>query len=45
MYRRIGIVGLGYVGLTLAAALARKGFEVHGVDANPAVRAALRGGR
>jgi UDP-N-acetyl-D-mannosaminuronic acid dehydrogenase len=45
MYRRIGVVGLGYVGLTLAAALARKGFQVYGVDANPAVLESLRGRR
>ncbi|WP_229397998.1 nucleotide sugar dehydrogenase [Micromonospora okii] len=45
MYRRIGVVGLGYVGLTLAAALARKGYEVHGADVDPAVREALREGR
>ncbi|RKR91299.1 UDP-N-acetyl-D-mannosaminuronic acid dehydrogenase [Micromonospora pisi] len=45
MYRKIGIIGLGYVGLTLAAALARKGYEVHGVDSSPAVRDALNQGR
>ena len=42
---RVGIVGLGYVGLTLAVTLARKGFEVHGADTSPAVLQALRGGR
>lgn len=36
--RRVGIVGMGYVGLTLAAAMARTGgYEVHGVDAQSAV--------
>ena len=45
MSKRIGIVGLGYVGVTLAAALARKGFEVHGVDTQPAVLESLRRGR
>jgi UDP-N-acetyl-D-mannosaminuronic acid dehydrogenase len=31
--RKVGIIGMGYVGLTLAAAMARKGcYEVHGVD-------------
>ncbi|MGI5215727.1 nucleotide sugar dehydrogenase [Plantactinospora sp. CA-290183] len=45
MYRKIGVVGLGYVGLTLAAALARKGYQVYGADAQPAVLAALRDGR
>jgi UDP-N-acetyl-D-mannosaminuronic acid dehydrogenase len=42
---RVGIVGLGYVGLTLAVTLARKGFTVHGTDTAPAVLAALRTGR
>ena len=37
----VGVVGMGYVGLTMAVALARKGFTVHGVDASPAVLAAL----
>ena len=32
----IGVVGMGYVGLTMAVTLARKGFTVHGVDASPA---------
>ena len=41
----IGVVGMGYVGLTMAVALARKGFTVHGVDASPAVLAALGAGR
>ncbi|MEV0005023.1 nucleotide sugar dehydrogenase [Micromonospora sp. NPDC050980] len=45
MYHRIGVVGLGYVGVTLAAALADKGYEVHGVDTQPAVRESLRAGR
>jgi len=37
----VGVVGLGYVGLTLAVTLARKGFTVHGVDSSPAVLDAL----
>ena len=41
----VGVVGLGYVGLTLAVALARKGFTVHGVDTSPAVLDALGKGR
>jgi UDP-N-acetyl-D-mannosaminuronic acid dehydrogenase len=43
--RTVGVIGLGYVGLTLTAALARKGFVVHGVDVDPAVVEALRQGR
>jgi UDP-N-acetyl-D-mannosaminuronic acid dehydrogenase len=41
----LGVVGLGYVGLTLAVALARKGFTVHGAEQSPAVRATLASGR
>jgi len=41
----VGVVGLGYVGLTLAVTLARKGFIVHGVDTSPAVLDALAQGR
>jgi UDP-N-acetyl-D-mannosaminuronic acid dehydrogenase len=43
--KKIGVVGMGYVGLTLTAALARAGNEVHGVDAKPAVRESLSRGR
>jgi UDP-N-acetyl-D-mannosaminuronic acid dehydrogenase len=42
---RIGIVGLGYVGLTLAVTLARRGFVVHGTDTSPTVLQSLRAGR
>ena len=38
---RVAVVGLGYVGLTLAVALARKGFTVFGCDREPRVLAAL----
>jgi UDP-N-acetyl-D-mannosaminuronic acid dehydrogenase len=44
-YERVGIVGMGYVGLTLAAALADKGFQVHGVDVQPAVLDSLKAGK
>ncbi|MBD9732598.1 nucleotide sugar dehydrogenase [Streptomyces sp. H28] len=44
-FHRIGVIGMGYVGLTLTAALARKGFEVHGVDVQPAVLESLGRGR
>ncbi len=44
-FKHIGIVGLGYVGLTLALVLADHGFQVRGVDANPRVRNSLRRGR
>ncbi|WP_433201869.1 nucleotide sugar dehydrogenase [Dactylosporangium sp. CS-047395] len=45
MARTIGVIGMGYVGLTLTAALARKGFIVHGVDVQPAVVDSLNRGR
>lgn len=35
-YRRVSVVGLGYVGLPLAALLASRGIDVVGVDVNPA---------
>lgn len=35
------IFGLGYVGLTLAVALADAGFRVHGVERDPAIRKSL----
>lgn len=41
----VGVIGMGYVGLTLTAALARKGFVVHGVDVQPAVLDSLSRGR
>ncbi|MFI1994154.1 nucleotide sugar dehydrogenase [Actinoplanes sp. NPDC020271] len=41
----IGVVGLGYVGLTLTAALADKGFTVYGADASPQVIDTLSQGR
>jgi UDP-N-acetyl-D-mannosaminuronic acid dehydrogenase len=43
--KRVGIVGLGYVGITLAVALARKGFTVFGCDRVPQVVTALAAGR
>lgn len=41
----VAVVGLGYVGLTLAVALAEAGMRVAGVEANPEVRAAVAAGR
>lgn len=45
VHATVGIIGMGYVGLTLAAAMARKGYRVYGVDAKPEVVDALRAGR
>jgi UDP-N-acetyl-D-glucosamine dehydrogenase len=42
---RAGIIGLGYVGLPLAIAVARKGFAVTGFDIDPEKVAALASGR
>lgn len=44
-FTHIGIVGLGYVGLTLALTLADHGFQVRGLEANLTVRRTLRRGR
>jgi UDP-N-acetyl-D-mannosaminuronic acid dehydrogenase len=42
---KVGIVGMGYVGLTLAAAMGRRsGYEVHGVDVQSAVVESLSRG-
>jgi UDP-N-acetyl-D-glucosamine dehydrogenase len=40
-----GVVGLGYVGLPLAVALARAGYQVVGIDADESKLDALRAGR
>ncbi|GAA0368939.1 nucleotide sugar dehydrogenase [Micromonospora gifhornensis] len=40
----VAVIGLGYVGLTLAVSLARAGVSVVGVEADPRTRAALRAG-
>ncbi len=41
----IGVIGLGYVGLPLARALAETGFTVSGFDTDPAKRLALLAGQ
>jgi UDP-N-acetyl-D-mannosaminuronic acid dehydrogenase len=41
---RILVVGLGYVGITLTVALARKGFAVYGYDTNSSTVAGLAAG-
>jgi UDP-N-acetyl-D-glucosamine dehydrogenase len=42
---RIGVIGLGYVGLPLAIASARAGFSVTGFDIDPAKIVALEAGK
>lgn len=43
--RTVCIVGMGYVGLTLAVVMAERGFQVTGVEINPEILGHLRGGR
>jgi UDP-N-acetyl-D-mannosaminuronic acid dehydrogenase len=45
MAMTIGVVGMGYVGLTLSAAMARTGNVVHGVDVQSSVIESLARGR
>jgi UDP-N-acetyl-D-glucosamine dehydrogenase len=42
---RVGIIGLGYVGLPLARALSTRGFPVLGFDIDPAKISQLHGGK
>lgn len=41
----VAVVGMGYVGMTLASVLAEEGFRVHGVETNPTVRDEIMSGR
>ena len=42
---RVGVIGLGYVGLPLAVAFARRGFKVTGIEVDPRRAASLQKGR
>lgn len=44
-FKHVGVIGLGYVGLTLALTLADHGFQVRGFDRDPRVRRGLKRGR
>jgi len=44
-FKRISVVGLGYIGLPAAAVLASRGVEVIGVDSNPQVVATINNGK
>lgn len=44
-FKQIGVLGLGYVGLTLALTLADLGFQVRGFDINKNVRISLAKGK
>lgn len=41
--KKICIVGLGYVGLTLAAILLKRGFHVYGIEKNKNILNSLKG--
>lgn len=43
-FRKICILGLGYIGLPTAGTFATRGIKVHGVDINPQVVESLRSG-
>ena len=42
---KVCVLGLGYVGLNLAIALSKSGFEVHGIDKSASRSEAIRNGR
>lgn len=42
---RICIMGMGYVGLTLAVVMAEKGFEVDGIEINPSILETVEKGK
>lgn len=44
-FRKLCVMGLGYIGLPTASLLASKGFEVHGVDVSPRVVETINAGR
>jgi len=44
-HKRVVVIGLGFVGLTLAVSLADVGFKVIGIDDNPSVRRSLEKGK
>jgi UDP-N-acetyl-D-glucosamine dehydrogenase len=43
--RKVAVIGLGYVGLPLAALCAKKGYQVVGLDANEQIVASLEEGK
>jgi UDP-N-acetyl-D-mannosaminuronic acid dehydrogenase len=44
-FRKISVLGLGYVGLPVSAVFASRGFEVTGVEVNPAIVEVINSGR
>src|SRR5205823_13952167 len=43
--RKISVLGLGYVGLPVAAVFASRGFEVIGVEVNPSIVEVINSGQ
>ena len=43
--KKIAVIGLGYVGLPLAALCAKKGYQVVGLDSNEKIVASLEAGK
>src|SRR5205085_12251680 len=44
-FKKVSVLGLGYVGLPVSAVFASRGFEVVGVDVNPSVVKVINEGR
>jgi len=44
-YKRVSMIGLGYIGLPTAALIASRGCEVLGIDVNPSIVATLNSGK
>jgi UDP-N-acetyl-D-mannosaminuronic acid dehydrogenase len=42
---KVGIIGLGYVGLTLGVALAKRGLKIYGIEINISIRNSLLSGK
>ncbi len=42
---KVCIMGMGYVGLTLGAVMSNRGFDVYGVEINPATREIIQQGK
>ncbi len=45
MKKNVGVIGLGYVGLTLSVVLARKGIHVYGIDIDERIIKSLKKGK
>ena len=43
-FKKICVIGLGYIGLPTASTFAANGIQVHGVDINPIIITTLKNG-